>query len=301
MKRSAFDRLTNVFSNLSRRDIGRALLFAATAVPLTPVRIARAELKGVVVLGGACTVSTECRQGDMQAEAICADNGFTADGALNCCVESGCCISDADCCGDLRCAPTGDVCSVCRMPPFPTRSRDQLCASDDECIPSVVCTVACTNGRCGCGDLPEQPMDGAPTLPDLPDVDTSLAAAEELSRLEASSQIESVYDLLHPNAKAIVPFAVVAGWYADASPARGASPADALKIRFIPWTWEVTGQTYPNTAEFAYRQTLADGTTIRDEVRLVKSDNGVWRWFFGRDRDFVEEQIAQYGSGSASS
>ena len=210
-------------------------------------------------------------------------------------------MSDADCCDDLRCAPAPDVCNVCLKPPFATRNRGQLCASDDECIPSVVCTVACVDSRCACPDLPEQLVDGAPTLPDLPDVDTALAAAEDLSRLEASNQIESVYDLLHPAAKAIVPFAAVEGWYADASPARGASPAAALKIRFIPWTWEVTGQSYPYTAEIAYRQTLADGTSIRDEVRLVKADDGVWRWFFGRDRDFVEEQIARYGSGSASS
>jgi hypothetical protein len=45
----------------------------------------------------------------------------------------------------------------------------------------------------------------------------------------------------------------------------------------------------------ALRQQLSDGTVIRDEVRLVKDPLGNWSWFFGRDRAFVEEQIARYG------
>lgn len=296
MDGAMFDRLARIVSGVTRRGVLRALIFAATAIRLTPVRIARAELEGVVVLGGECSSAGECRQQDMQAEAICADNGFTADGALNCCVENGCCVSDADCCGDLRCAPTGDVCSVCRMPPFPTRSRGQLCASDDECIPSVICTVACIDDRCTCPDLPEQAAaDGSPALPDVPDPVTALAAAENLSLLEVTGQLEGLYDLLHPDARAVVPLAAVRGWYEIASPSRGASVAEVVKVRFIPWTWQVTGQMYPETAEVAFRQTLANGRVIRDEVRLVKNGQGEWGWFFGRDREFVEEQIERYG------
>jgi hypothetical protein len=297
MDGETFDRFTRRVAHISRRDVARALLFAATALPLTPVRIARAELEGVVVLGGACTASTECRQDVMQAEAICADNGFTADGERNCCVERGCCVGDGDCCGDLRCAPAPDVCNVCLMPPFPTRMIGQVCASDAECVPSVICEATCVDKRCVCRDKPQ--IAGAAdraNLPDVPDADSALAAAEELSRLEATGQFERLYDLLHPDAKAIIPFAVVSGWYENESRTLGASAAEGMKIRFIPWTWDVNGRLYPETAEVAFRQTLSDGTVIRDEVRLVKDGRGAWHWFFGRDRAFVEQQIARYGS-----
>jgi hypothetical protein len=43
-----------------------------------------------------------------------------------------------------------------------------------------------------------------------------------------------------------------------------------------------------------YRQQFADGSDVRGEVRLVKDYAGNWRWFFGRDRAFVEEQIARF-------
>lgn len=296
MKEATFDWLARQFSTQSRRGFVRALLFAATAIPLTPVRIARAELEGVVVLGGECSTSTECRAHDMQADAICADNGFTSDGELNCCVESGCCVTDADCCGDLRCAPTGDVCSVCRQPPFPTRGIGQVCASVNECVPSVVCTVECIDFRCTCPDAPEQTGTMRPSeLPPIPDADTALATAEKLSFLEATGQFNALYDLLHPDAKSIVPLAAVRGWYENEFPAQGVSVAEVVKVRFIPWTWAVNGRMYPETAEVAFCQTLSDGTVHRDEMRLVKDSQGNWGWFFGRDRDFVEEQIARYG------
>jgi hypothetical protein len=297
MDDTAFDRLSKFVARLSRRDLARALRFVATAVLLTPVRIARAELEGVVVLGGACSSGLECRQQEMQAEAICADNGFASDGALNCCVERGCCGTDADCCGDLRCAPTGDVCSVCRRPPFATRGMGQRCASDNDCIASVVCDVACLKTRCACRDDGE--LSGTPEradLPDIPATDAALAAAEVLSRLEVTGQFADLYDQMHPDAQAVIPVAAVTGWYENESPLRGAAPAEATKVRFIPWMWDVTGKTYPETADVAFRQRLADGTVIRAELRLVQDDHGEWRWFFGRDRAFVEKQIARYGS-----
>ena len=98
MHPSTFDRLARFVSGLSRRDLARALLFAATALPLTPVRIARSQ-SARVPPGGACADASDCQQDDMRGEMLCADNGFTSDGPLNCCAEEGCCTSDADCCG----------------------------------------------------------------------------------------------------------------------------------------------------------------------------------------------------------
>jgi probable HAF family extracellular repeat protein len=121
-----------------------------------------------------------------------------------------------------------------------------------------------------------------------------MTVAEELSLLEATGASDALYDRMHPDAKAIVPREAVVGWFAEASSTVGASKAEAKKVRFVPWTWAVNGKTYPDAAEVAYTQQLADGTVVRDEVRLVKDFEGNWGWFFGRDRAFVEEQIARF-------
>jgi hypothetical protein len=99
---------------------------------------------------------------------------------------------------------------------------------------------------------------------------------------------------MHPNAQYNIPREAVIGWYQEKFAPLGAEVADPIKVRFISWTWDVTGQTYPQTADVAYRQRFADGREVRGEVRLVKDDRGNWSWFFGRDRAFVEEQIARF-------
>ena len=61
----------------------------------------------------------------------------------------------------------------------------------------------------------------------------------------------------------------------------------------------MTGVTYPETAEVTYWQRFATGPAVREAVRLVRDDAGAWRWFFGRDRAFVDEQIARYAENAA--
>ena len=64
-------------------------------------------------------------------------------------------------------------------------------------------------------------------------------------------------------------------------------------VQLGEWTWDVTGKVYPSAAEVMFRQRFADGQEIQGVTHLVR-DNGVWRWFFGGNRAFVEEQIARY-------
>jgi hypothetical protein len=134
-----------------------------------------------------------------------------------------------------------------------------------------------------------------PDTPDVPDSEAALAVAEMLSGLEVTGSFRALYDAMHPDARAFIPREAVVGWYENAFMYPGEPAARAIKVRSISWTWDVTGQTYPETAEVALRQQLTDGSVIRDEVRLVKDPLGNWSWFFGRDRPFVEEQIARYG------
>lgn len=300
-----FDLLARRVSHVSRRHWLRGLGTAVLASFLPRIGGGAAQLEGTVVVGGPCNSTSECRQRDMQRGAVCADNGFTSDGGLNCCLESGCCESDADCCGTKRCAPTSDVCFVCAEPPFPTRQPGQLCDSDSDCIWSGLCeSTQCRDGRCLCirrqpapahTAVPSRPsVPTASQFPDVPDADAALAAAEALSLLELTGKFDALYDRMHPDAQSVIPREVVVGWYQEDATLSGSRPATALKVRFIPWTWEVTGQTYPNTAEVAFEQLMADGSVIRDEIRLVKDWHGEWAWFFGRSRDFVAEQISRF-------
>lgn len=294
MDSARFDHLARLAASGSRRDILRALVAAAIVAPMAPARVALAQ-EGVVVVGGACATTEDCRQVDMQRGAVCADNGFAADGALNCCLDEGCCASDADCCGDRRCAPTGDVCNVCAQPPFPTRDRGQVCSSNDDCVTSVVCEIGCIETRCNCiEDGVWRPPSEGPLPPALPRADAALTVAEQLSQLEIEGRFAALSDRMHPDAQRIIPPEVVIGWYEEEFVPPGTTPAAATKVRFIPWTWAVTGETYPETAEVAYRQTAADGTLVRGEVRLVEDEHGNWCWFFGRDGAFVDDQIARF-------
>lgn len=294
MEASRFDRVTRMAFGGSRRDFVRVLFAAATALRLPSIQVARAQAGGIVALGGICSTSADCAQHEMQGEAICADNGFTADGELNCCANEGCCESDADCCGDLRCAVAYEVCpGFCTRPPMPTRAVGQVCTSHQDCFSWPGCFARCEDQRCRCTVTPALVTEN-PDLPDIPEAEAALAAAETMSGLEVTGDFQRLYEAMHPDAQIIIPREVVSGWYEQEFLYLGQPAARAIKVRFISWTWGVTGTTYPETAEVALRQQLSDGTVVRDEVRLVKDPFGNWSWFFGRDRAFVQEQIARY-------
>ena len=139
----------------------------------------------------------------------------------------------------------------------------------------------------------------ANTVPDLaaaledastPEAGDPAEAAVALSHLEVEGIIANLYFDMHPDAKAVVPLYAVAFWYRTDFLPRGPEVIEVTGVAYVDWTWEVTGVTYPGTAEVAYTQGFADGSTVEDTLRLVQSD-GEWRWFFGRSREFVEEQI----------
>lgn len=127
-------------------------------------------------------------------------------------------------------------------------------------------------------------------------VDEAMAAqvAVELSYLESIGDFNALYDRIHPDAHAIIPRSAVIGWYQNEFAPRGPGVATVTGIRFVSWTWPVNGYTYGYTAEVSFVQPFADGTVLEDVVRLVQDVSGEWRWFFGRSREFVEEQIARY-------
>jgi hypothetical protein len=138
------------------------------------------------------------------------------------------------------------------------------------------------------------PLPRDPEIPSPPDAELAAATAVYLSQLEAAGDLATLYAWLHPDAQAVVPESAVVGWYTDEWLPRGPNPITITSVDFGEWTWAVTGTTYPRAAEIAYEQSFADGSVVADVVRLVQDEHGAWRWFFGRDRAFVEEQIERY-------
>ena len=127
--------------------------------------------------------------------------------------------------------------------------------------------------------------------------ETEIAAgtAVYMTELEVKGDLQRLYAWMHPDSQAIVPFSAMAGWYRDVFVLDPPVRMTIDEVRLVEWTWGVTGKVYPSTAEVTYRQWFADGREETGKVRLVR-DDGVWRWFFGRDRDFVDQQIERYGS-----
>lgn len=123
-----------------------------------------------------------------------------------------------------------------------------------------------------------------------------MRAAEELSQLEVTEHIPALYtfyELTHPDAQEIIPRHVVIGWFREEFQARDPKPAVATGVEYVDWTWAVNGKTYPDTAVVSFTQEFADGEIVEDVVRLVLHD-GEWRWFFGRDRVWVDDQIDRF-------
>jgi hypothetical protein len=117
-------------------------------------------------------------------------------------------------------------------------------------------------------------------------------ATQMLGQLESWRAYPALYQLLHPNARAEVPFAALACWYAEryglpGEPRRTMVFGYAVDdIAFGSWTWAVTGQTYPDAAAVAYREkigTIAATEEVPSSMHLVEA-GGQWRWFFGISR-----------------
>lgn len=122
-----------------------------------------------------------------------------------------------------------------------------------------------------------------------------IAAAVAQSNLEVTGNVYPLYQRMHSDSRGEVPLYAVEYWYDRSFLPLGPEVIQPTGVRKTAWTWEVTGVSYANTAEVSFTQSFADGSTAEDVVRLVEQDDE-WRWFFGRTRAFVDEQIALAGA-----
>lgn len=127
--------------------------------------------------------------------------------------------------------------------------------------------------------------------------DDPMAAAEYLSSLESTGYYPTLYAFygyIHPDAEAVAPRGTVLGWYMEDFVPLGPQPAVATDVTYLDsWTWDVTGETYSNVAEVSYTQEFTNADTVNDVVRLVFHE-GSWRWWFGRDAAWLEEQKLRF-------
>jgi len=106
---------------------------------------------GGLALGAACTSASQCSQAG--GAVLCADNGYTDDGALNCCRNAGGACSDAtfsaDCCFGLYCR-NGVCTDLAATGNLPLGSP---CSASNQCDQSGGATVCADNGIAADGAL----------------------------------------------------------------------------------------------------------------------------------------------------
>jgi hypothetical protein len=127
------------------------------------------------------------------------------------------------------------------------------------------------------------------------ELERAAVTAVHLTELEVAGDYSRLYAWMHPDSQAVVPQAAMEGWYREIFAQRPPIWMTVDDVRLVEWTWEVTGKVYPSAAEVAFRQRFANGEEVEGVTHLVR-DHGVWRWFFGTDRHFVNEQITLFGS-----
>jgi hypothetical protein len=138
------------------------------------------------------------------------------------------------------------------------------------------------------------------------DAEEAAERTREISVLEAARDFDALYDLMHPDAQAVLPREVVVGWYREDFRDRRTAKATIFDVCFTEWTWAKTCKSYPNTAVVLFKQPF----WVHDErqpdpdkpltLHLVRSAPGDWRWFLGRTREFVDQQIAKFAPPTAS-
>jgi predicted metalloprotease len=126
--------------------------------------------------------------------------------------------------------------------------------------------------------------------------------ARDVLSLAAEHDFNAMYDLMHPDAKAVVPRSAVVGAFDEIYTSTQAGPAEIVGVELTTYTWPVTGKEYPNAVKISFVQPITDEsgeqTWIEDAMYLAKDSAGNWGWFFGSDPETVQAAIEKYGSSN---
>ena len=133
------------------------------------------------------------------------------------------------------------------------------------------------------------------------DIVDATARARQIFRLADQERYNAMYDLIHPDAHAVVPRVVAVNTFQELYALAEVGRAEVTDVSLGPWTWGVTGKEYEYAAAVDFEQPFVeDGEekTLRDTMYLVKAEDGEWRWFFGGTREFVDLAIETFGEGT---
>lgn len=130
------------------------------------------------------------------------------------------------------------------------------------------------------------------------DQQAAVQAATRILTLAVNRQFNAMYDLIHPDAMSVIPRVAAVGAFTEIYDAAQVTDAMIHGVEMTKFTWGVTGKTYDYAAAVKFSQSYTDangrGQTLQDTMYLVEAD-GEWRWFFGSDRELVDQMIAKYG------
>jgi predicted metalloprotease len=125
-------------------------------------------------------------------------------------------------------------------------------------------------------------------------------AARNILTLAGSRDFNSMYDLMHPDSKAVAPRSAVVGLFDAAYSQSQAGVPQVISIEIVDYTWPVTGQTYSPAAKVTFVQPIIDQngqqTFVQDSIYLAPDANGTWGWFFGNSAEMVQSAIDTYGN-----
>ncbi len=125
-------------------------------------------------------------------------------------------------------------------------------------------------------------------------------AARNILSLAGSRDFNSMYDLMHPDSKAVAPRSAVVGLFDAAYSQAQAGVPQVINIEIVDYTWPVTGQTYSPAARVTFVQPIVDEngqqTYVQDAIYLAPDSNGNWGWFFGNSAEMVQSAIDTYGT-----
>jgi putative neutral zinc metallopeptidase len=130
------------------------------------------------------------------------------------------------------------------------------------------------------------------------DIKDATARAEEIFQLAADQKYNAMYDLIHPDAHAVVPRSVAVNTFKELYALAEAGQSKVTGVEMGPWTWGVTAKTYDNAAAVSFEQPYKENgeeKILKDTMYLVRADDGQWRWFFGGTKEFVDLAIETFG------
>jgi predicted metalloprotease len=122
-------------------------------------------------------------------------------------------------------------------------------------------------------------------------------AVNTIFELAAARDFNTLYDVMHPDSKAVVSRTVALALFSDVYSRILVDQSQVVGIEFGEWTWEVNGTTYPEAAAVQIVQPVLDEQNkpnwVEDTIYLAKSQ-GNWLWFIGASRGFVDQINEQY-------